>query len=63
METRVEWLREYATKHQREPRVHPKYVRPAITDFEAQIAAVNARLCMLAADQVSTGVQAMHQPG
>jgi hypothetical protein len=59
----VDWLHDYASEHQREPRVHPKYVRQAITDFEAQIAAMNVRLCMLTAARVSTGVQAMDLPG
>jgi hypothetical protein len=44
MTVTVAWLRQYAIEHRGEAIVRPKYVRHAIADFEAQIAAMNARL-------------------
>jgi alkylation response protein AidB-like acyl-CoA dehydrogenase len=57
----VRWLRQYASERQREPLVHPKYVRQAIADFETQIEAMNARLRDLALDR--SGVQVLERSG
>lgn len=40
----ITWLRQYGGERQGDGRVPGRYVRQAITDFEAQIVAMNARL-------------------
>ncbi len=50
-------LRQRASEHQRELGPAPQPIRQAIADFEAQIAALNARLRDLAHDWGSTPVR------
>lgn len=40
----ISWLRQYGGERQGDGRIPHRYVRQAITDFEAQIDAMNARL-------------------
>jgi hypothetical protein len=40
----ITWLRQYGGERQGDGRVPGRYVRQAITDFEAQIVAMKARL-------------------
>jgi hypothetical protein len=42
-------MRQYM-REERKPSVAPRYVRPAIADFEAQVEGMNARLRDLAPD-------------
>jgi hypothetical protein len=56
MTVTLDWLHQYADDRRTEPVVHTKYVRRAITDFESQIDAMNARLRDLALARAPTGV-------
>jgi hypothetical protein len=56
-------LRQRASDHRREPGALPRHVRQAIADFEAQIAAMNARLGDLAADGGSSEGRPTEQLG
>lgn len=47
-------LRQHETEHRRQLTEPPRHIRRAIADFEAQIAAMNARLRDLARDRLST---------
>lgn len=50
-------LRQRASEHRREPGTAPQPIGQAIADFEAQIAALNARLWDLGHDWGSTPVR------
>jgi hypothetical protein len=39
----IAWMRQYI-REEREPSVHPRYLRQAIADFEAQLETMNAQL-------------------
>ena len=55
----IAWMRQYL-REEREPRAAPRHVRRAIAEFEAEVEAMNARLCDLDPDVGAMEDQAGH---